>query len=225
MNFYEALVDSTTPDRKAFLAIPVIQEAVASGVDTALYLAFLNSAYHHVRYTVPLLKAALAASGPDDAELVAGLTEYIREEAGHDEWILDDIVAMGGDRESSRNARPPLPVRAMVAYAFHLIAEEGPYAMLGMVHVLEGMSVALATKAAESIRTRLDTQGSGGFSYLTSHGSLDVEHVATFADLLAAIDTPERRQTVIAAAKDFYRLYGDVFRALDTRGGGVSHAA
>lgn len=225
MNFYEALVDSTTPDRKGFLSIPVIQEAVANGVDTTLYLAFLNSAYHHVRYTVPLLEAARTACGPDDAELAAGLTEYIREETGHEEWILDDITALGGDRDATRNARPPLPVRAMVAYAFHLIAEEGPYAMLGMVHVLEGMSVALATKAADSIRAHLDTQGPGGFSYLTSHGSLDVDHVATFADLLGAIDTPERRQTVIAAAKDFYRLYGDVFRALDARHGDVSHAA
>lgn len=230
MSFYETLVDATTPDRKAFMAIPLIRRAVSDGVGSPLYLAFLASAYNHVRHTVPLLEAALAKCGPSDAALAAGLREYIAEEAGHDEWILEDIAALGGDAEAVRNARPPLPVRAMVAYAYRLIEEDGPYALLGMVHVLEGMSVALADKAAAAIRDSLGRSGGAGFSYLTSHGSLDIEHVKGYADLLAAVDTPERRVTVIAAAGDFYRLYGDVFRALDagdpdTGGREIGHAA
>lgn len=225
MTFYEALVDETTPERKAFLSIPLIRDAVAQGVDRPLYLAFLGNAYHHVRHTVPLLEAARAACGPDDHILAAGLGDYVREEEGHDAWILEDIAALGGDRDASRRARPPLPARAMVAYAFHLIAEDGPYGLLGMVHVLEGMSVALAMKAAHSIHTRLAPQGAGGFRYLTSHGALDTEHVKRFAMLLDAVDTPERRDVVIAAAKDFYRLYGNIFRTLDAERRGGSHAA
>lgn len=225
MTFFETLEKSTALDREAFQSIALIRDAVANGVDRPLYLSFLNSAYHHVRYTVPLLQAALAACGPDDAVLAAGLEDYIREEVGHDEWILEDITALGGNGEKSRHARPPLAVRAMVAYAFHLIAEEGPYALLGMVHVLEGMSVALALKAAKSIHARVAPEGSGGFSYLTSHGALDVEHVDSFEKLLDAVDTPERRAVVIASAKDFYRLYGDVFRELDSSRTEASHAA
>jgi len=224
MSFYETLVDETTPERKTFLSIPLIRDAVAHGVDRPLYLVFLDNAYHHVRHTVPLLEAARAACGPDDHALAAGLGAYAEEEAGHDEWILDDIAALGGDRDAARRARPPLPARAMVAYAFRLITEEGPYALLGMVHVLEGMSVALAMKAAQSIRTRLAPHGNGGFSYLTSHGELDVGHVERFARLLDAVDTPVRRDVVIAAAKDFYHLYGDIFRALERSQRGESHA-
>lgn len=230
VSFFKILEKSTARDREAFQSIALIQSAIANGVDRSLYLSFLHSAYHHVRYTVPLLQAALAACTPQDAVLAAGLEEYVREEIGHDEWILDDIAALGGDGEASRHARPPLAVRAMVAYAFHLIAEEGPYALLGMVHVLEGMSVALALKAAKAIRSRVASDavadgGSDGFSYLTSHGALDIEHVDGFAKLLSAIDTPERRDIVIASAKDFYHLYGDVFRALNDARTEASHAA
>lgn len=220
MSFYETLVAATTPDRQAFLSIPLIGKAVAEGVDMPLYLSFLTSAYHHVRYTVPLLHAALAACQSADAILAEGLRHYVEEEIGHDEWILNDITALGGDAEAVRRARSPLAVRAMVATAFHLIREDGPYSLLGMVHVLEGMSVALAVKAAQSIRNRVSHQGGGGFSYLTSHGGLDIGHVDDFARLLDAIDTPRRRALIMAAAKDFYTLYGNVFRTLE-----VPHAA
>lgn len=225
MSFYETLTAETSRERQDFLSIPLIRHTVTEGATLPLYLSFLNSAYHHVRHTVPLLQRALAACGPDDAILAEGLREYIDEESGHDEWILEDIDALGGEGEASRHARPPLPVRAMVAVAYHLIEEEGPYALLGMVHVLEGMSVALAIKAAESIRANLGGTAKGGFSYLTSHGGLDVEHVDTFAHLLDAVDNPERRRTVIAAARDFYVLYGNVFRALAPQSAEVSHAA
>ncbi|MBR9970563.1 AMP-binding protein [Magnetospirillum sulfuroxidans] len=225
MSLYETLVADTTRDRQSFLAIPLISQAVSEGVDASLYLAFLNSAYHHVRYTVPLLETALAACGPDDAALAEGLRDYIAEEIGHDEWILNDINALGGDVEVCRRARPPLAVRVLVATAFHLIAEEGPYSLLGMVHVLEGMSVALAIKAADCIRARVGGDDSAGFTYLTSHGGLDVGHVEGFARLLDVIDSPERRRTIIAATKDFYALYADVFRSLALRPTEVSHAA
>ncbi|OJX71798.1 AMP-binding protein [Magnetospirillum sp. 64-120] len=227
MNFHEMLITETHRERQDFLSIPLIARTVAEGADLPLYLSFLHSAYHHVRHTVPLLQAALAACGPDDAVLAAGLREYVAEETGHDEWILDDIVALGGDGQATRRARPPVAVRAMVATAYHLIAEEGPYALLGMVHVLEGMSVALAIQAAQSIRARLGAEATsgGGFSYLTSHGGLDVGHVEGFARLLDAIDTPARRRVVVDAARDFYGLYGNVFRALAPRPAEISHAA
>lgn len=225
MRFYDDLLAATTAERLQFMAIPVIARAVTEGVGRELYLSFLHSAYHHVRYTVPLLRAAMRACGPDDAALAQGLADYVREETGHDDWILEDIAAQGGDAGATAKARPPLAVRAMVAYASHLIAEEGPAALLGMVHVLEGMSAALAIKAADAIRARLDDGSGGGFSYLTSHGGLDVGHVQGFARLLDAIDSPAHRATVIAAARDFYALYGNVFRALIPVAAEVPHEA
>lgn len=219
-SFYDQLVRDSAAECDAFMAIPLIRRAVSHGVDRPLYLDFLASAYHHVKHTCPLLGLALSRCGEDDGDYRTGLLAYLDEEKGHEEWILDDIAALGGDRATVRAALPPFPVRMMVAYANYTIEHLSPYSLLGMVHVLEGMSVALARAAANSIMTSLDlTPGEGGridgFSYLTSHGHLDEEHVELFAGLLDQIDTPERRRLVIQAAKDFYRLYGDIFRELN----------
>jgi len=214
-SFYDQLVHETAADEAGFRAIPIILRAVTFGVERDLYVEFLASAYYHVRHTCPLLGLALSRCDLDDSAYRAGLLAYLDEEKGHEDWILDDIRALGGDADRVRRTLAPLAVRVMVAYANYAIEHISPYALLGMVHVLEGMSVALARAAAGAIGATLagDFQ-TGGFSYLNSHGHLDESHVELFAKLLDQIDTPDRRAVVMQAAKDFYRLYGDVFRAL-----------
>lgn len=59
-------------------------------------------------------------------------------------------------------------------------------AMLGMVHVLEGLSAQLALGAAHKLRASVGAAGEGGFSYLASHGRLDQQHVALFRALSTA---------------------------------------
>ena len=62
----------------------------------------------------------------------------------------------------------------MVSYAYDTIQRGNPVGFFGMVLVLEGTSVALATRAANSIQTSLDLPRNA-FSYLLSHGDLDIE--------------------------------------------------
>ena len=138
MPFYDELLHATQPERERFIQIPVIQRALSEGVDQAMYLAFLSQAYHHVRYTCRLLACAIARCGDDDQAYIDALLEYIVEERGHEAWILDDIRALGGDAEAVRDGRGDLPCRLMVSYVAYAIEHVSPYAMLGMVHVLEG---------------------------------------------------------------------------------------
>ena len=51
-------------------------------------------------------------------------------------------------------------------------------------------------------------------SYLTSHGSLDQEHIQFFAKLMDQLSDPADQQAVIHMARRMYRLYGDLFRSL-----------
>jgi pyrroloquinoline quinone (PQQ) biosynthesis protein C len=83
-----------------------------------------------------------------------------------------------------------------------------------MVFVLEGTSVALALTAADRIQLALDLPDNA-FSYLRSHGTLDQEHTQHLAQLVNAM-TPEDQAEVLRCAKVFYKLYGDIFRALPT---------
>jgi pyrroloquinoline quinone (PQQ) biosynthesis protein C len=213
MNFHQRLLAETEDTRQDLLATPIIQGALRGSVSVTSYVAFLSEAFHHVRHTVPLLAAARDSLRPHQAWLRGALDEYIEEETGHDEWILNDVAACGGDAEAVRRGRPGHATEVMVAYAYDTIARINPVAIFGMVHVLEGTSVSLALLAADAIQRPLRLPDAA-FSYLRSHGTLDREHTATFGLLMRRIDDLRDQADIVHAARAFYRLYGDVFRSL-----------
>ena len=213
MSFYEQLVSETEQDRRTLLASPIIADCLEGRVSVESYLAFLTEAWHHVRHTVPLLMAC-GARLPDRLEwLQSSIVEYIDEEYGHERWILNDIRACGGDQEAAAKSQPCLATELMVSYAYDTIARKNPVGFLGMVFVLEGTSVAIATMAAEIIERELGLPRSA-FSYLRSHGSVDQKHIGDYERIVNRLETEDDRQAVVHAAKVFFRLYGDVFRQL-----------
>jgi len=212
MSFYEQLIAATAAERAHLLAAPVIADCLQGRVSGASYLAFLGQAYHHVRHTTPLLMTLGGRLPERLAWLRRAVADYIDEEIGHEEWILNDIAAAGGDAATVRNSQPELPAEVMVAYAYDLLNRGNPAAFFGMVFVLEGTSVALALQAADRIQQALALPNAA-FSYLRSHGTLDQEHTRHLADLLARM-APDDQADVLRSARVFYKLYGDVFRAL-----------
>ena len=213
MEFYRQLQTATGSDRQAFLEAPVIQQTLNGVVALETYIAFLGEAYHHVKHTVPLLMAC-GARLPERANwLRSAVAEYIEEEIGHEEWILNDIKASGGDPEAVRNGPPGMATELMIAYAYDTIQRNNPIGFFGMVFVLEGTSIALATRAAEITRTALGLPKQA-FSYLESHGSLDLEHMKFFEKLMNRVTDTGDQQAIIHAAKVFYHLYGSISRSL-----------
>lgn len=213
MTFFERLQAQTETGRSALLGIPIIRDALAGRIDLAQYVAFLTQAYHHVRHTAPLLMACGSRLPARLSWLRTATADYIDEEIGHDEWILSDLAACGADAEEVRQGEPAFETDLMVAYAYHQVDRRNPVGFFGMVHVLEGTSAAIATAAAESIRASLALPESA-FTYLTSHGSLDLEHVKTFESLMNRLDDPDDQSAVVECARSMYRLYGDIFRSL-----------
>jgi len=213
MPFFEELQRRTAAERDALFKIPVIQDCLAGQVTRAQYLEFLAQAYHHVKHTVPLLMACGARLPESHAWLRGAIAHYIAEETGHEEWILADIAAAGGDADAVRACAPGAAAELMVAYVYDFIARRNPVGFFGMVHVLEGTSQALATRAAQAVREHLGLPPEA-FTYLSSHGTLDQEHVRFFAGLMDRLETPADRDAVTQVARTVFRLYGDVFRAL-----------
>jgi pyrroloquinoline quinone (PQQ) biosynthesis protein C len=213
MTFFHTLQDRTAAERDHLLTAPVLQLAVDGKLSLETYIAFLTQAYHHVKHTVPLLMAC-GARLPERLEwLRSAIAEYIEEELGHQEWILNDLAACGADPEAVRHGQPALPTELMVAYVYDRIARHNPVSFFGMVNVLEGTSIALATRAASAIRGSLELPPAA-FSYLNSHGSLDLEHMRFFEELMNRLDTDGDREAVVQTARVVYRLYGDMFRSL-----------
>jgi pyrroloquinoline quinone (PQQ) biosynthesis protein C len=213
MTFMDRLNGATREERDYLLGAPIINRSLRGDITLQDYVAFLTQAFHHVRHTVPLLMATGARLPQEKEWLREAVAEYIEEELGHQEWILNDIAACGFDKEQARESAPSFATEMMVAYAYDTVQRGNPVGFFGMVHVLEGTSVAIADKAADAIRDALNLPEKA-FSYLRSHGALDIEHCAFFESLMNRIDDPADQAQIIHSAKAFYRLYGNIFRTL-----------
>ncbi len=224
MSFQQELARTTAPDRAFLLSAPVIQRCLTGEVTRDLYVAFLTQAFHHVRHTVPLMMAVGSRLPDRHAWLRDAVLHYLEEEAGHDEWILNDIEHAGGDRTRAAASEPAVATEAMIAYAYDTAMRRNPVGFFGMVHVLEGTSVALALEAADRIQKALGLPGRA-FSYLRSHGELDKEHVNHLAGILDRFDDEQDRAAVMRCARGIYWLYGQMFRGLEAESSRISTPA
>jgi pyrroloquinoline quinone (PQQ) biosynthesis protein C len=213
MSFFDRLEAETGAERLALYSVPQLVDGLAGKISRETYVAYLAEAYHHVSHTVPLLKHARARMDPDHAVFAQALDEYIAEETGHEAWILGDIARAGGDAEAVRTGRPRPSTEMMVAYAYDYIARVNPMGMFGMVYVLESTSVALATHGAGAVATSLGL-GPECFTYLTSHGALDQDHMRFFAGLMNQVERPEDQEAILHVAKRMFGLFADMFRSI-----------
>ena len=221
MAFYDELLKATEAEREELLSLPLITQGAEGRISLATYVAFLTQAYHHVQHTTPLLMTCGGCLPAKYEWLRTAIGEYIEEEMGHQEWVLDDIATCGGDKEAVRLGKSPAAQASqatefMVAYAYDMIHRVNPIGFFGMVLVLEGTSTAVATQAGEKLMQSLNLPKKA-FSYLLSHGSLDISHVSFYESLVNQITDADDQAMLIHSAKNFYKLYGDIFRDIEAR--------
>jgi len=210
--FFDRLVMQTAPAREGLQSVPQLQAGLRGAINRETYIAYLSQAYHHVRHTVPLMQAARARLA-DRPELVAALDDYIGEESGHEQWILDDIEAAGGD-PADVIARGPSPATAaMVDHAYATIRQGNPIGFFGMVFVLEGTSIALAQQGAEAVRAALGLPKQA-FRYLTSHGALDQDHMRFFERLVNGLEDSADQEAILNMANEIFGLFAGIFAAI-----------
>ena len=212
-SFFETLVMETAPQQGYLVASEQIQRGLSGAIPLRAYLEYLAEAYHHVRHTVPLMQLVKSRLPSGREWLAEALDEYIAEESGHEEWILDDIRNAGGDAEAVRHGKPKMATEFMVSYAYDFISRINPVGFFGMVFVLEGTSTKLATAGADALMRSLNLKADC-FRYLTSHGSLDIEHMNFFSKLMARIEYPEDKDAIIHMAQRMFILFANVFRSI-----------
>lgn len=221
MNFYQTLLNETEKERNELMRLPLIAQGGQGQISLETYIGFLTQAYHHVKHTTPLLMSCGGRLSSQYEWLRTAIGEYIEEEMGHQEWVLGDIAECGGNKEAVRASKTAetsasAATEIMVAYAYDMIHRVNPVGFFGMVLVLEGTSTAVATQAGEKLMSSLNLPKKA-FSYLLSHGSLDISHVSFFESLMNQITDKNDQAAIIHSAKMFYKLYGDIFRDIEAR--------
>jgi len=215
--FFEQLKQHTAGAQQAMFSAPVISDVQQGNISKEMYIAFLTQAYHHVKHTVPLLMACGGRLSNEYEWVREAIAEYIDEEKGHQEWILNDIQNCGGNAEAVRNSegegRVGEAIELMVSYLYHNIDRNNPLALFGMVWVLEGTSVGIGGQMADKIQSKLNLPVSA-MTYLISHSVLDQDHLQFFETLMNKITKPEDQQVIIDSANMVFALYAQMLRSL-----------
>ncbi|MGH9372078.1 MAG: iron-containing redox enzyme family protein [Vicinamibacterales bacterium] len=144
-----------------------------------IFPVFLLTIHGSVRATVPLMMAAVAElrRRPPDDPLRSSLIEYFerhaREEAEHEEWLLQDLEALGLSRSGVLARIGAAPVATLVGAQYYWIHHAHPVALLGFFAVLEGHPPTLAHLAEVQRRTGVPADA---LRMLRDHAQLDLVH-------------------------------------------------
>ena len=221
MSFFITLVENSDASRRAIETSPRVHSMIHKGLTLAEYRAFLRDLYHVVWHFCPIMAAAAARCGDSLKNIRYDLYHRIEEEKGHEDWVLEDIVAIGGDAKV-QSATPSAPVLAMIGYNYYAAERVHPCSVLGMLYVLEVVASVYGGTASDSIARAIGRDpGKGGFRFLSSHATMDADHLAQLNVLLKTIDDPAAQAAVISSTQVNFHQFGQLF----SDGGFASHLA
>lgn len=223
MSFYDQLVKATESARTELYNVPQLAGGMRGDISRETYIAYLTEAFHHVSHTVPFLMSMGSKIPQSKKWMHKAIIEYLEEEVGHEEWILNDIEAAGGSKETARASAPNLETQALIAYNYDYITRKNPVGFFGMVFMLESTSTQIANKGADAVKEKLGLPKKA-FSYLYSHGELDISHMKFFEETMGKITDPDDQKAIIEVAQNTFRLFAKLLRAIPHEGQ-VKHAA
>ena len=213
MSFFLTMIEATDANRREMEAIPKIHSMIHHGLTLPEYQAFLHDLYHVVWHFCPAMAAAASRMSDDFRQVRYELYGDIAEEQGHEGWVLEDIAAMGGNVDGVKATPPSAPVQAMIAFNYASSEREHPCAILGMLYTLEVMSSVYGGRVSDSIARALerDVEG-GGFKFLSSHASMDLDHMAKLNRLVKTIEDPRAQAAIINSVRVNFYLFGQMFK-------------
>jgi pyrroloquinoline quinone (PQQ) biosynthesis protein C len=218
MSFFITLVEMTDASRRDLELIPKVHSMINHGLTLAEYRGFLHDLYHIVWHFCPVMSAAAARCDDRFREVRYDLYERIEEEKGHDSWVLEDIEALGGDVQAVRETPPSPPAQAMIAFNYYASDRVHPCSVLGMLYMLEVVSSVYGGRVSDSIARALGRNvEDGGFKFLSSHATMDLDHMAKLNRLVKTIDDAGAQNAIVNATRVNFHQFGQLFR----EGGGL----
>jgi len=218
MSFFITLVEMTDASRRDLELIPKVHSMMNHGLTLAEYRGFLHDLYHIVWHFCPVMSAAAARCDDRFRDVRYDLYERIEEEKGHDSWVLEDIEALGGDVRAVSETPPSPPAQAMIAFNYYASDRVHPCSVLGMLYMLEVVSSVYGGRVSDSIARALGRNvEDGGFKFLSSHATMDLDHMAKLNRLVKTIDDAGAQNAIVNATRVNFHQFGQLFR----EGGGL----
>jgi hypothetical protein len=168
-----------------------------------LYAGVLFNIHGMARASVPLMQTAidcLECRSPDDPliePLIAYFEAQIPLETGHDDWLLDDLEALGEARGSVLARMPSPTVAALVGAQYYWMRHHHPVALLGYILVVESDTPTQAVIDRTIAETGLPRSAFRSFS---RHAVLEAEHNETLDRLLDSLPLTEEQRGLIGVS-------------------------
>lgn len=167
-----------------------------------LYPCYLVTMHGVVRAAASLLRSAAGRArelASRDA-VAAGLVDYYArhaiEEAGHDQWLLEDLVAIGADPEAAQQF-PQASIANLVGAQYYWLRHAHPVALLGHMAVVEGNS------PKEGFAERLEAitgYPPEGFRTIRRHARIDISHARELYRTIDSLPLLAQHETLLGVS-------------------------
>lgn len=214
MKFFLELVTQTDEARRAFENHPVVLEAAAQGLAQERYQRFLLELYHLVWHFNTVSAAATSRLDDRHRQVRYFLYQHMQEEKGHEDWVLNDLAALGVGRDTALAHAPSADTLALTGYNYWAADRKHPCSVLGMLYTLEVIASVYGGPLANAQRERLLLQGELGVSFINAHASLDAEHMRELREIADTLEDTEARSSVIESALVNFHHFTRIVEAL-----------
>ncbi len=212
--FFVDLISRTDEARRAFETHPVVLDAVANGMPVARYRQLLLELYNVVWHFNPVCAAAASRIPDAQAQVRYFLYEHMHEESGHEEWVINDLGAVGVERSAALGHTPSIHTLALTGYNYWSADRRHPCSVLGMMYTLEVIASVYGGPFASAIRESLLLEGERGISFISSHATMDTEHMAELRTVLNTITDDAAHEAVVESALVNFHHFTAMFAAI-----------
>jgi pyrroloquinoline quinone (PQQ) biosynthesis protein C len=189
-------------------------DAVGNGMSIDRYRRLLVDLYHVVWHFNPICAAA-ASRLPDDQRAIRYfLYEHMQEESGHEEWVLNDLEAVGVLRRDVQAKPPGYYTVTLCGYNYWSADRRHPCSVLGMMYALEVIASVYGGPFASAIRESLLLQGDRGVSFISSHATMDTEHMVQLRHALNTLVDPTAKDAVVESTIINFHHFTRMFEAI-----------
>jgi pyrroloquinoline quinone (PQQ) biosynthesis protein C len=212
--FFADLVGRTDEARRGFETSRKVQAIVADGLPLQRYRKLLLELYHVVWHFNPVCAAAASRIGDEHKQARYFLYDHMKEEQGHEAWVVNDLEAMGVGAAEVQAYRPSDDMLALNGYNYWAADRRHPCSVLGMLYALEVVASVYGGPMAAAITDSLMLQGERGISFIVSHATLDAEHMAELRLILNTLHDDAAKDAVAESATFNFRQFTRVLEAV-----------
>jgi pyrroloquinoline quinone (PQQ) biosynthesis protein C len=212
--FFADLVTRTDEARREFETNSRMLDIVANGLPLQRYRNLLLELYHVVWHFNPVCAAAASRVSDEHKQVRYFLYDHMTEEKGHEEWVLNDLAVVGVKPEQALAYQPTNFMLALNGYNYWAADRRHPCSALGMLYALEVVASVYGGPMTSAITDSLLLEGDRGISFISSHATLDAEHMADLRVILNTLHDDAAKDAITESILFNFHQFGRVLEAI-----------